>query len=104
MTLTDSSNESRGKLRLLKVEPVETPPIPIASERSSPAYLPEVIAVLTAIAAVLASKFLLLLAVLGGTLLAYQAIANPDPLKIAVCAVYDVGVVLPVAYLYWRGT
>jgi len=59
---------------------------------------------MTAIAAILASKFLLLLAVLGGFVLAYQGIQNPDILKIAICGVYYVGVVLPVAYLYWRGT
>lgn len=100
--MTDSSAESRGKLRLLKVENVENPPTQSDLPKSSPDYLTEVIAVLTAIAAILASKFLLLLAVLGGFLLAFQAIQNPDMLKIAICGVYDVGIILPVAYLYWR--
>ena len=66
--------------------------------------LGDVIAVLTAISAILASKFLLLLAVIGGFALAFVAIQNPDIMKIAICGVYDVGVILPVAYLYWRGT
>jgi hypothetical protein len=64
--------------------------------------LGEVIAVLTAISAILASKFLLLLAVVGGFALAFKAVQDPDILKIAICGVYYLGVVGPVAYLYGR--
>ena len=57
---------------------------------------------MTAIASILASKFLLLLSAVGGFILAFEAIQSPDILKIAVCCVYYAGVVLPIAYLYWR--
>ena len=105
--MTDSKPESMApKLKLLKVEDlgVRQLPNPKTLPESNPSYLEEVLAVLTAIAAILASKFLLLLSVLGGFVLAFVAVQSADILKIVVCAVYDAGVILPVAYLYWRGT
>ena len=83
-----------------------SPPLPSspASKPSDPVFLQQLTAVMVAIAAILATRLLLLLASIGGFWLAYQAIGNPDTLKIAVCVVYDVGVILPIAYLYLRGS
>jgi hypothetical protein len=61
-------------------------------------------AVLTAISTILASKFLLLLAIIGGFVLALMAMADPNNFKIGILVVWCVGIVLPTAYLYWRGT
>ena len=81
-------------------------PLPSSPDlpRSDPVFLQQLTAVMVAIAAILATRLLLLLASIGGFWLAYQAIGNPDTLKIAVCVVYDVGVILPIAYLYLRGS
>jgi len=51
---------------------------------------------------VLAARMLLLLSVIGGFVLAYHAVRNPDILKLAICGVYDFGVILPLAYPYLR--
>lgn len=59
-------------------------------------------AVMTAIATLLAARFLLLLSVLGGFVLAYQAMQNPDILRIAVFVAYAAGVILPVVWLYLK--
>ena len=57
-------------------------------------------AVLTAIAALLAVRFLLLLASIGAFVLAYMAIANPDAYRLAATVIFDLFVVGPVTYLY----
>ena len=61
------------------------------------------LAVLAAIAAVVASRILMLLSVIGGFVLAYMAIQAPDLAKIGVCLAYYVGVIAPVTWLYLRG-
>ena len=57
-------------------------------------------AVLTAIAAVLAARFLLLLSIIGGFVLAWAAMGNPDAYRLAVTVIYDVFVVGSVTFLY----
>ena len=56
-----------------------------------------------AIAAVAAARFLLLLSGAGGFVLSLYAIQSPDLARIGVCVVYDVGVILPIAWLYFKG-
>ena len=61
------------------------------------------LAVMTAIAAILAARILLLLSGVGAFALAYLALGDPTVGKLGVLVIYVVGVVLPVAYLYVRG-
>ena len=60
-------------------------------------------AILTAISLILAVRLLLLLSIIGGTVLCWEAILTPDLLKIGVCLVYCAGVVMPLVYLALRG-
>ena len=53
-----------------------------------------------AIAAVAAARILLLLSVIGAFTLALLAIQNPDPYRLAVTVIFDLGVVGSVTYLY----
>ena len=55
---------------------------------------------LTAIAALLAARFLLLLASIGAFTLAYLAMQTPDAYRLAATVIYDLGVLGPVTYLY----
>ena len=86
-----------------RVGPLPQPSSPV-SKPSDPVFLQQVTAVLTAVAAILATRLLLLLARVGSFVLAYRALSEPDWLKLAVCVVYNVGVILPVAFLYLRGS
>lgn len=52
---------------------------------------------------ILAAKWILLLSVIGGFVLAYMAMQTPDMVKIAILVVWCVGIVLPIAYLYLQG-
>ena len=81
-------------------------PLPSSPDlpRSDPVFLQQVTAVLTAVAAILATRLLLLLASVGSFVLAYRALSEPNWLKLAVCVVYNVGVILPIAFLYLRGS
>jgi len=97
--LTPSSAESTPrKLKLVKVEDIT----PTGLKPSSNGYLTEVTAVLTAIAMLLAARFQLLLASIGGFVLALLALPSPDAGKIAILVIWCVGVILPIAYLYLR--
>ena len=58
---------------------------------------------MTAIAMILAAKWILLLSVLGAFVLAYMAVQAPDMAKIAILMVWCVGIILPIAYLYLKG-
>ena len=77
-----------------------SPPAVAPSTPSSPVFLQQMMAVLTAIAALLAARFLLLLASIGAFVLAYMAIANPDAYRLAITVVYDIFVVGPLTWLY----
>ena len=68
--------------------------------RANPVFLEQMTAVLTAIAAVLAARFLLLLAALGAFTLALLTVGNPDAMKLAVNVAFDLLVLIPVTYLY----
>ena len=84
-------------------DPGVEPTSPLAVEPStplSPVFLQQMTAVLTAIAAVLAARVLLLLSVMGAFVLAWAAIQNPDPYRLAVTIIFDLGVVGSVTYLY----
>ena len=102
MSSSDVSTE-KPRLKLLRVEPVESE-IPKSTSPQSNPVLVEVIAVLTAISAILASKFLLLLAISAGFVLALMAMSDPNNFKIGILVVWCIGIVLPTAYLYWRGS
>jgi len=52
---------------------------------------------------VLAARWILLLSVIGGFVLAFIAVQAPDMAKIAVLVVWCAGIVLPIAYLYLQG-
>ena len=62
------------------------------------------LAVQAAIAQVVAARILMLLSVVGGFVIAYLAMQAPDLTKIGVCVAYYTGVILPVTYLYIRGS
>jgi hypothetical protein len=57
-----------------------------------------------AIAAVVAARVLLLLSGAGGFVLSLYAIQSPELARIGVCVVYDLGIVLPIAWLYLRSS
>lgn len=70
------------------------------STPSSPAFLQQMMAVLSAMAAMLAARFLLLLAAVGAFLLAYQSLQTPTTMTLAITIAYDLLVVVPLVYLY----
>ncbi len=57
-------------------------------------------AVMTAIAAILAVRMLLLLSVTGAFVLALLAIQNPDPYRLGVTVIFGIIVVGPITYLH----
>lgn len=59
------------------------------------------LAVLTAIAAVVAGRVILLLAVLASAILAWQATLNPSLTTLSATGVFDVTVVVPLVWLYY---
>ena len=58
------------------------------------------VATLTAIATLLSARFLLLVAGIGAFWLAYLSVGEPNSMKLAVNAVYDMFVFVPLTYLY----
>ena len=114
---TNTNPDSRPRVRLLSSRPLEggqdqpaaTPlpelrPRPMevrSSPPSSPAYLTEMLAVMSAIGMLLAARFLLLLAVLGSFVLASLASTSGDPMGLWVLAIYGILVVVPLIGLYW---
>ena len=91
-----------SRVRLISTRPDDpgVRPEETASPRSNPAFLSQMTAVLTAIAAVLAARFLLLLAALGAFTLALLTVGNPDAMKLSVNAAYDLLIFVPLCWLY----
>src|SRR5215475_6779126 len=79
----------------LPVSQVDTP----ASTTSSASFYQAMTGTMTAIAMVISVRLTLLLSILGGFALAWQAAANPDVIKLAMTGVYDGLVVIPMIYL-----
>ena len=55
---------------------------------------------MTAIAALLAVRMLLLLSGIGAFILHYLAVQNPDMMKLMTAGAYDLLVFIPLTYLY----
>ena len=72
-----------------------------SSTPSNPAYLTEMLAVMSTIALLLAARLLLLLAVLGAFALAFLAHWTLEPMSLWLNIAYDVLVVIPLVFLYW---
>ena len=105
--LQNTNAPSTPRVRLISTRQPDDPGLdPIdrlaapASTRSNPAFLEQMMAVMTAIAAVLAARFLLLLSALGAFTLALLTVGNPDAMKLAVNVAFDLLVLIPVTYLY----
>lgn len=85
-----------------------TPPNPQSVSRETAEHLNRaawkagVLGALNVIAAVLAARFILLIAVAGAIWLTVQAIAAPDPLKLAALGIYALVVVVPTVWLASR--
>lgn len=83
---------------------IHSPATASTSPPSAPVFLAQMLAVMTTIAMMLATRLLLLLAILAAFVLAYQSMMNPTIMTLAVSTVFDTLVVLPLAALYiWRG-
>ena len=102
---TTSAGSMPSRVRLINTRQPDDPgmaPKPmaaLASTRSSPEFLAQMMPVLTAIAAVAAARMLLLLAMLGAFVLALLATLNPEPYRLVATVIYDLGIVGPLAYL-----
>ena len=59
---------------------------------------------MTAIAMILSARLLLLWTSVGAFALAYLAMQTPDIAKIGILVVWCAGIVLPVGYIYLRGS
>jgi len=68
----------------------------------SQGFLTAMVSILASMAAVVAVRFLLLLAVVGAFVLAYQGQQNPDNLRILTTVIYNLTVVGPLVYLNAR--
>jgi len=97
------STRGNSTVRLISTRE-ESPPRPEAAPSPvlSPAFLQQMTAVMTAIAAILAARLLLLLAAMGAFALALLTVGNPDAMKLSVNAAYDLLVFCPLVYLYIR--
>ena len=104
--LPTTSAGSTGRVRLISTRQapddpgVQVKPEAPVSRPSNPVFLQQMLAVMTAIAALLAVRFLLLLTALGAFFLAFLTIQNPDGMKLAVNAAYDLLVFGPTVYLH----
>lgn len=89
------------------------PPTPTITATSPPALPPQeilaraawragVIGALNIASQVLAARLIVLIAVLGGIVLTFTALGNPDPYRIGTLLIYAVGVVLPSVWLAGR--
>jgi len=85
---------------LFQPEPVPEP-TPEAEAKPEVTHA-QVLAVLNAIAAILAVRFLLLLALIGSFILTLGAMGSPSLPKIVILVVYNLFVVSPVAFLSRR--
>ena len=105
--LQNTNAPSTPRVRLISTRQPDDPGLdPIdrlaapASTRSNPAFLEQMMAVMTAIAALLAVRFLLLLSAIGAFTLALLTVGNPDLMKLSVNAAFDLLVFVPLIYLY----
>lgn len=85
------------------------PPVPSSGSNSTASksdFLGQCLVVMTAllttVGALLAVRMILLLAMLGATLLAYLAMTEPSPTKVATLISYAVLVVCPLVLLYFK--
>lgn len=85
-------------------EPALLPPTTAArsSTRLNPDFLAQMLAVMGAIGLLLATRLLLLLAVLGAFALAFLAHSTRDAMSLWLNVAYDVLVVIPLVALYWK--
>ena len=107
---TTNPASERPKVRLISARelpagdaPQNPPPSSTAASSStvsSSAFLQQMTATMSAIAMVLAARFLLLLSATGAFILACLAMQSPDVFRLAINVVYDIGVVAPVTWLY----
>jgi hypothetical protein len=74
----------------------------ISSKPSSRDFLEQMTAMLMAIAAVVAARILLLLALVGSFALAYQAMTQSTLTNLIVTVTFNVTVVLPLVWLAWQ--
>jgi hypothetical protein len=84
--------------------PTMTPPRPMAPIQplNFASYKAGFIGAMNAIAVVVAARMICGLAVCGAIALTYVALQNPDPYRIAILAIYAVGVVGSVVWLAGR--
>jgi hypothetical protein len=59
-------------------------------------------AVINTVAIVLAVRFIVLVAVIGGVALTYMALGNPDPYRLGALAIYSMAIVGPTIWLAAR--
>ena len=91
-----------SRVRLISTRDAQdTKPEASALPPSNRVFLEQMTATLTAIAAVLAARLLLLLASMGAFMLAYLAMQNPDGYRLAATVIYNLGVVAPITWLYY---
>ena len=53
------------------------------------------LAVINTVALVLALRFIVLIAVIGGVVLTYMALDHPDPYRLGALAIYCLAIVIP---------
>ena len=96
--LRNTSDGSNPRVRLLSQRGEASP----TSTDSSPAFLQQMVATMTAIGMLLAARVLLLLSGIGAFALHYLAVGDPRLMPLLVAGVYDTLVFLPLVALYLR--
>ena len=98
------STSAESRVRILSQRDVNAPPSTVdhVSKASNQAFLTQTVAILTAIATLLAARFLLLISGVGGFVLSYMAMQSPDTSRLLVCAIYDVMIFCPLVWMYMR--
>jgi len=69
---------------------------------SNPVYLEQMLATLSAIAMMLAARFILMMSAIGSFTLAYLAIQQATTMTLIAAGTFDVLVVIPLVALYWH--
>lgn len=110
MTPESTSSSGGSRVRLIRSDTTPhpgdpragLPPIPAdpALPRSNPAFLQEVLAVLTGIAMLLSARLLLLLAATGAFVITYLAVQSPETGRLLASLIYDLCVLGPLVYLF----
>lgn len=84
-----------------------TPPKPVPRETAEfvhrAAWKAGVLGSLNVLIAVIAARFILMLAIVGAVALAWVGISNPDPWRVSILAAYAILVVIPMVWLASRG-